>query len=57
MTNPKWKIESLYPEKNQLYKKPQQLAMESWLDTTQIMTMLTQAQDNQKIHPKECEKC
>ena len=30
--------------------------MESRLNKTQIMTMLTQTQENQRIHPRDCEE-
>ena len=52
MTNPNWKIEALYPDKNQLYKKLQQSKMESWISKTQIMT--TQKQEDRTIHPRDC---
>ena len=54
MINPNWKTEAWYPGKNQLYKELQQSTMKSWLSKTQILTMLTQTQDNQMIHPIDC---
>ena len=53
MTNPNWKTEAWYPE-NQLCEKLHQSTMESWLTKTQIMTMMTQKKDDQKIHPRDC---
>ena len=52
MANPLWKEEARRPEK-QLYKKIKQAKMESWLNKTQITTMLTQTQDTKTIHPKQ----
>ena len=37
---------------NQHYKELQQSTTKSWLGKTQIMTILTQTQDNQMIHPR-----
>ena len=51
--NPRWKDEAWYPEKKQLYKKIRQSAMESWLNRTQVMTMLTQTRGNKTIHPQQ----
>ena len=55
MINPNWQTEAWYPE-NQLYKELQQSTMQSWLSQTQIMTMMTQTQDNQTIHPRNCKE-
>ena len=54
--NPNWKTEAWYTEGNQLYQELQQSTMKSWIGKTQIMTMLTQTQDNQMIHPRNCKE-
>ena len=56
MMNPGWKVDEWYPGKRQLYEKIQQPAMESWLEKTQIMTMLTQTREKKTIHPKHCQE-
>ena len=55
-TNPNWKTEAWYPETTQLYQALQQSPMQSWLGETQITTILPQTQDNQMIHPRNCEE-
>ena len=40
----------------QLYTELQQATMKSWIDKTQIMTMLTQTQDNHMINPIDCKE-
>ena len=54
MMNPRWKDDSWYPGKKQLYKTIQQSTMGSWINKTQVMTMLMQTQDTQTIHQKQC---
>ena len=52
--NPGWREGKWYPEKRQLYEKIQQPTMETWLEKTQIMTMLTQTREKKTIHPEHC---
>ena len=56
MMNPRCEIDERYPEKEHLYKTMQQSTMDSWLDKTQIVTMMTQTQHTKTIHPKECKE-
>ena len=56
MMNPGWREDKWYPEKRQLYEKIQQPTMETWLEKTQIMTMLTQTREKKTIHPKHCQE-
>ena len=54
--NPNWKTEAWYQEGNQLYQELQQSTMKSWLGKTQVMAMMSQTQDNQMIHPRNCKE-
>ena len=53
MMNPGWKDEQWYPEKKQLYMEIRQPTLKSWVEKTQVMTMLTQTR-GKTIHPKQC---
>merc|ERR1712112_804244 len=48
MMNPGLREDKWYPEKRQLYEKIQHPTMETWLEKTQIMTMLTQTRGKKK---------
>ena len=52
MMNPGWREDKWYPEKRQLYEKIQQPTMETWLEKTQIMTMLTQTREKENDTPQ-----
>ena len=54
--NPNWKTEAWYPGKNQLYQELQQSSMKSWLAKKKIMSTMTQTQDNQMIHQRNCKE-
>ena len=45
MMNPGWKEEKRRPEKKKLYMEIEQPTMKTWIEKTQVMTMLTQARD------------
>ena len=54
MPNPRWKQEEWCPSKNILYRTLQQPTMRTWLDKTQVRTVLTHTQETKTIHPIEC---
>ena len=56
MMNPRRKDEEWYPEKQQLYQQIQQPTAESWINKTQVLTMLTQTREMKTIHPKQCKE-
>ena len=53
MMNPKWKEENGTREKA-LYAKIHQPTIASWIDKTQVMTMLAQTREQRTIRPKKC---
>ena len=56
MMKPRWGDGAWSPGNKQLYQNIQQSAMESWLNKTEVMTMLTQTREMKTIRPKHCKE-